>query len=388
MTQGRERPELVVMRHLWLALAFAAVWGLFPHSRSHFVVGAGWVYALFGVFALVTLYRTRVVLKKPNARILRYMPVLDSLVLAIGVRLTGGIESDLWLLYYFQLIVGVMDPRQRTIEFMAPLVIASYITATVPESAKWNAYVWQVIGTRLFLLFLTAMLTRHIVQARNRLSLELSHLSEQLALSQERNRIAREIHDGVGHSLVNCILTLELCEKLICKDPNGACKVIEQEKSDLRGALDEMRDFVHHLRPADIENEPFGALVKHYLARFGERTGVTVHLEMKAEHADLAPSCRLVLLRIIQEALTNAAKHSDATEIDVAISGTPERGVNCVITDNGCGFNVDEILGDSSSRHGFGLRTMTDRASSAGGELHVESEPGEGTTIRVSVPGI
>lgn len=375
----------MVLKHLWLALAFAGAWAMFPHSRSHFTVPAGWIYALVGVVALVTLYRTRLALHKPNAHILRYMPILDSIVLAVAVRLTGGIESDLWLLDHVQLIVGAMDPRQRTMEFMAPLVVASYITATVPESARWNAYVWQVIGTRLFLLFLTAMLTRHIVQVRNRLSQELSRLSEQLALSQERNRIAREIHDGIGHSLVNCILTLELCEKLICKEPNEACKIIEQEKTDLRAALDDMRDFVHHLRPADIENEPFGPLVEHYLARFAERTGVAVHTEMKTAHVDLPPSSRLVLLRIIQEALTNAAKHSDATEVDVALSGTPEKGVNCIITDNGCGFNVDEILGDSSSRHGFGLRTMIDRAQSAGGDLHIESVPGEGTTIRLSI---
>lgn len=385
MTQGREKPELVVLRHLWLALVFAAVWVLFPHSRSHFAVGAQWVYVLLGVVAAVTLYRTRVALHRPNAHILRYMPIFDSVALALAVRLTGGIESDLWLLYYVQLIVGAMDPRQRTMEFMAPLVVASYITATVPESARWNADVWQVIGTRLFLLFLTAMLTRHIVQARNRLSQELSHLSEQLALAQERNRIAREIHDGVGHSLVNCILTLELCGKLICKEPNEACKIIEQEKSDLRAALDDMRDFVHHLRPADIENEPFEPLVQHYLARFGERTGLTVHVEMKTGSADLPPSSRLVLLRIIQEALTNAAKHSDATEVDVALSGTPDKRVNCVIRDNGCGFDVDEVLGDSSSRHGFGLRTMIDRASSAGGSLRIESTPGEGTTVRLNM---
>jgi len=100
---------------------------------------------------------------------------------------------------------------------------------------------------------------------------------------------------------------------------------------------------------------------------------------------DLPPSSKLVLLRIIQEALTNAAKHSDATEIDVALSDNAEKGVNCIITDNGCGFNVDEVLGDSSSRHGFGLRTMIDRAQSAGGDLKIESTPGEGTTIRLNI---
>ncbi len=339
------------------------------------------MYALLAAFALLTLYRTRTALCKPNARILRYMPALDAVALAIAVRITGGIQSDLWLLYYVELIAGAMDPRQRTMEFMAPLVIASYISGTVPDSARWNAEVWQVITTRLFLLFMTALLVRHLAQARNRLSDELSDLSEQLALSQERNRIAREIHDGVGHSLVNCILTLELCERLVCKAPEEARKVIEQEKTDLRAALDDMRDYVHHLRPADIENQPLDVLVKTYLAKFGERTGLTVRADVKTGHADLPPSSRLVLLRIIQEALTNVAKHSDATEVDVTITGTRGKGMHCLICDNGCGFDVDEVLGDSSSRQGFGLRTMIDRAESAGGKLEIESTPGEGTRI-------
>jgi len=385
MAQGREKPELLVMKHLWLVLAFAVAWVMFPHSRSHFIVHVGWVYALLAAVALLTLYRTRTALRKPNARVLRYMPIFDAVVLAIAVRITGGLESDLWLLYYVELIVGAMDPRQRTMEFMAPLVIASYVSAAVPESASWNATVWQVITTRLFLLFMTALLVRHLAQARNRLSDELSQLSEQLALSQERNRISREIHDGVGHSLVNCILTLELCERLICKEPQEACKVIQQEKADLRGALDDMRDYVHHLRPADIENEPLEKLVSQYLARFGERTGLTVRSDVKTDHADLPPSSRLVMLRIIQEALTNAAKHSDASEVDVAITGSRGKGVNCEISDNGCGFDVDEVLGDSSSRQGFGLRTMIDRAESAGGQLKIESEPGEGTRILLTI---
>jgi signal transduction histidine kinase len=255
----------------------------------------------------------------------------------------------------------------------------------VPESAQWNAEVWQVIGTRLFLLFMTALLVRHLAQARNRLSEDLSHLSEQLALAQERNRIAREIHDGIGHSLVNCILTLELCERLVGKEPDEARKVIEQETADLRAALDDMRDFVHHLRPADIENQPFEPLVRRYLAQFGERTGLTVRPDIKTGDADLPPSARLVLLRIIQEALTNAAKHSDATEVDVTLTAAPDHGVDCVIVDNGCGFDVAEVLGDSASRHGFGLRTMIDRAQSAGGELTIQSAPGEGTRITLSI---
>jgi len=377
------------MKHMWLALAFATLWLLLPHTRSHLAPnGERNTYVLLLVVTLVTLYRTRVSIRRPNSPILRYMPVFDSAVLALAVRFTGGIDSELWLLYYFQLIVGAMDPRSRTIEFMAPLVVASYIAGTVPDNyTHWNSFVWQVIGTRLFLLFLTAMLTRHIAQSRNHLSDELSSLSEQLALSQERNRIAREIHDGIGHSLVNCILTLELCERLVCKEPEEARKVIEQEKTDLRTALEDMRDFVHHLRPADIENEQFEPLLKRYLARFSERSGLKVDLDMKSRSADLPPSSRLVLLRIIQEALTNAAKHSDASEIDVSVARTGDKGVHCIINDNGCGFDEDEVLNDAASRQGFGLRTMKDRASSTGGDLQVESTPGQGTRVSVYIPG-
>jgi signal transduction histidine kinase len=190
-----------------------------------------------------------------------------------------------------------------------------------------------------------------------------------------------------AHSLVNCILTLELCERLVCKKPDEACKIIEQEKDDLRVALDNMREYVHHLRPAEIENEEFIPLVKKYLVRFGERTGLDTKLEVKNKDVDLPPSARLVLLRIMQEALTNAAKHSDATEIEVSLASTGNRGARCVICDNGHGFEADEVLNDPSSRQGFGLRTMMDRAASVGGDINIESEPDHGTKVSVSIPG-
>jgi signal transduction histidine kinase len=91
-------------------------------------------------------------------------------------------------------------------------------------------------------------LFEQIALARGRLSDEISSLNEQFTLSQERNRIAREIHDGVGHSLVNCILTLELCERLVRKDP-GQAKLSLRKRRGLRCALDKMCNYVHHLRP-------------------------------------------------------------------------------------------------------------------------------------------
>lgn len=385
MRRTRQNPEVVVLRHVWPALVFAAAWLWFPHTPHP--VGPLYACALLVLIGLVTLYRTRVALKRPNSRVLRYLPVFDATVLAITIRITGGIESEIWLFYYFLLIASAMDPRPRTIELVAPLVLLSYVGAIVPDLAHRDWESLEVLGTRLFFLFLTAMLTRQIALSRSRLSEELSSLHEQLSLSQERNRIAREIHDGIGHSLVNCMLTLELCERLVCNKPEEACKIIRQEKEDLRATLDDMRDYVHHLRPAEVENESFVPLIKRHLARFTERTGLVTDLRTGPAAVDLPPASKLVLLRIIQEALTNAAKHSEATQIDVTLARTGDQGAHCVVTDNGCGFDEDSVLKDPGSAQGFGLRTMRDRAVSVGGDVQIESAPGDGTRVSVYIPG-
>lgn len=387
MRKSRQNPEIVVLKYIWPALLFAAIWIWFPETQDHHVVSVWYTYALLGLIALVTLCRMKVVSAKPNAQMLRYMPIFDAVVLALIIRFTGGIRSDLWLLYYFQLLAGALDPRQRGIELTAPLVVVSYLAAIVPDLGHMDWDVIEIGVTRLFFLFLTAVLTQQLAQSRSILSDELSSLSQQLDLSQERNRIAREIHDGVGHSLVNCILTLELCERLVCKEPDEACKIIRQEKADLRAALDNIREYVHQLRPSEIENEDFIPLMKRYLTRFSDRTGIKARLNVQNPSVDLPPSSRLVLLRILQEALTNAAKHSEATEIQVGLARTGDHGLHCTISDNGCGFDEQEVLTDSGSRQGFGLRTMRDRATGMGGDALVESSPGEGTKVSVYIPG-
>ncbi|MCE5322564.1 sensor histidine kinase [bacterium] len=387
MRKTRQSPEVVTLKAMWPALLFAGVWLQFAETRRHLPVDSRYGYVLLGMLAAVMIYRARVALARPSARVLRYMPILDAVLLALTIRYTGGIKSELWLFYYFMLIAGAMDPRIGTIELVAPLVLISYIGATIPRLSAWDWQIIEIAGTRLLFLFLASLLTRQIALARGRLSDEISSLNEQLTLSQERNRIAREIHDGVGHSLVNCILTLELCERLVRKDPEEAGKIISQEKNDLRSALEEMRNYVHHLRPAEIENEPLSQLIRKYITRFADRTGLAANIKETGGSIDLAPSSRLVLLRIIQEALTNSVKHSDASRVDVSLARTGDGGVHCVISDDGCGFDEEAVLGDPASSQGFGLRTMKDRASSVHGDVQIESEPGEGTRISVYVPG-
>src|SRR3989339_1618099 len=123
MRGSRQNPEVVVLRHVWPALAFAAAWLWFPHTQH--VIGLPYEYGLLLLIAAVTFFRARVALRRPNAAILKYMPIADAALLMLLIRFTGGIKSDLWLFYYFLLIAGAMDPRPRTIELIAPLVIVS-----------------------------------------------------------------------------------------------------------------------------------------------------------------------------------------------------------------------------------------------------------------------
>ncbi|MCE5199351.1 MAG: sensor histidine kinase [Armatimonadota bacterium] len=387
MRKGRQSPEVIALKSIWPALIFAGVWLQFEETGRHLPLPVGYAYGLLGIIGLVTLVRARLALRRPNSRLLRYAPILDAILLALAIRFTGGIRSELWLFYYFMLIAGAMDPRPGTIELIAPLVLVSYVSATIPRFSQWDWQIIETAGTRLFFLFLASLLTRQVGLVRSRLSDELGHLSEQLTLSQERNRIAREIHDGIGHSLVNCILTLELSERLVSKDPEEARKIIQQELADLREALEDMRDYVHHLRPADIENESMVTLVQRYVARFADRTGLTVNMDVKDCCPNLPPSSRLVLLRIIQESLTNSVKHSEATEVNIYLAETSDGGAHCVIRDNGCGFDDEAVLKDPGSRQGFGLRTMIDRAAGVGGDVQIESVPDEGTTVTVTIPG-
>jgi len=387
MRKARQSPEIVALKVIWPALIFAGVWLQFAETRRNLPVLPHYAYLLLSILALVTFFRARLALKRPGAKLLRYMPIFDAIMLALTIRYTGGIKSELWLFYYFMLIAGAMDPRPDTIELIAPLVIVSYVAATAPRFSAWDWQIIEIAGTRLFFLFLAILLTRQVALARGKLSDEIGRLHEQLTLSQERNRISREIHDGVGHSLVNCILTLELCERLVKKDPEEAGKIISQEMTDLRSALDQMRDYVHHLRPAEIENEPLLSLIKKYITQFSDRTGLDVKIKDNSSQIDIAPSLRLVLLRVIQEALTNSVKHSDASEVVVSLARTGDGGVHCVVSDNGCGFDEKEVLNDPSSSQGFGLRTMKDRAASVRGDVQIESAPGEGTKVSIYVPG-
>src|SRR5205085_10219851 len=135
---------------------------------------------------------------------------------------------------------------------------------------RTNSDYWVTVGTRLFLLVIVGMFARRMSANRESRNLEVMRLRAQVAASDARARIAREIHDSLGHALVATILRLELCRRLIRTKPEEAEKMLTDEVPALRAAWNEGRDLVFHLRPWERDKCGLAATLRRHVGRFAE----------------------------------------------------------------------------------------------------------------------
>lgn len=192
---------------------------------------------------------------------------------------------------------------------------------------------------------------------------------------EERERIARELHDTVAQNLRYC---KSLCEK------NDSQVNLPKIAEMLSKALTEVRNMSYNLSPPDIAKGDFLFCVKNLCEEFSQTPGLSFRLSI-LENTDasfLTKDEILNLYRIIQEVLTNIVKHAKASEVVMMIrneNGNEEKGLFIFISDDGCGFNIDKI---DDKKH-FGLKGMKKRADLAGAQLTIDSTTGEGTQIKL-----
>ncbi len=191
---------------------------------------------------------------------------------------------------------------------------------------------------------------------------------------EERNRLARELHDAVSQTLFSASIISDVIPRLWEKKPDEARRRLEEVKQLTRGALAEMRTLLFELRPAALADAEIGHLLKQLAESIGGRSLIPVTVSVNIENP-LPVQVKIGLYRITQEALNNVGKHSRATS--AAVSLTERAGVYTLrITDNGQGF--DSARDFSSS---LGLKIMRERAAEAGAGLDIGSVPGGGTTV-------
>jgi signal transduction histidine kinase len=209
--------------------------------------------------------------------------------------------------------------------------------------------------------------------------------SEELAIGEERARIAREIHDGVAQSLAFAALKIDLGRRLLEKDPGRATHELTQAGETVRESIREVRRSIFALRPVDLERHGFVETVRRYASDFGQQNGVQVEVEID-DLGELDVRSEAVLFRIFQEAMHNVAKHAGARLVQVWL-GRDEHGRAYVeVADDGYGFDVGEVGDRVTSAGGLGLRQMRERVEARGGEFVLRSAPGEGTVVRAALP--
>jgi signal transduction histidine kinase len=195
-----------------------------------------------------------------------------------------------------------------------------------------------------------------------------------LAHEEERKRLARDLHDGLGQSLLTTKFNLERMNQ---ERQDGVVRTAVEE---LSGNIDELREISSGLRPPFLEEMGLPAALKMHCLRVAKKTGLEI--EVKADLASRPHSLiEENLFRIVQEAISNASKHASANHITVRLDGAKDR-LTMEVEDNGRGFDYGKIR---SGRLGIGLSTMSERASLMGGIFSIQSGR-QGTTIRVEVP--
>lgn len=207
--------------------------------------------------------------------------------------------------------------------------------------------------------------------------------SEELAISDERARIAREIHDGVAQSLAFCALKLDVVARQLHTDPDRAEEEVRAATGLLREQIREVRRSIFALRPIDLERYGLLETVRRYVEDFGQQNNLRTTLNVTGD-IHLAPGDEAVVFRILQESLNNVAKHARAREVTVTLHGG--RNVTLRVQDDGAGFDPEQVSGRVSSAGGLGLMQMRERVESRGGSYRVLSSPGHGTVVEAEMP--
>jgi two-component system sensor histidine kinase DegS len=225
--------------------------------------------------------------------------------------------------------------------------------------------------------------TRILESAKNR---QLIGLKIILAQEDERKRIAREIHDGPAQSLANMILRTEIAERMLeTQDLDMIRNELVDLKEQVRIGLGEIRKIIFNLRPMALDDLGLVPTLRKFVQDFEERTRIRAVFETNGKEKRLPSAMEAAMYRLVQEAFNNALKHASPTYILLEMTFS-EDAIHLAITDNGCGFSVEQVTAKARQHSQFGLVGMKERVDLLQGKIDIESAIGQGTKIKIQVP--
>lgn len=203
------------------------------------------------------------------------------------------------------------------------------------------------------------------------------------AAEEERRRISLELHDDASQRLAAILMRLRLARGL--DDAEAKDAVLEEVRKELADTADGLRRYAQGLRPPALDELGLGPAIESHVRHIADAAVAPVEVRTEGVGRLESPEAELALYRIVQEAITNALRHSSARKIEVSLERC-DGVIVATVSDDGVGFDVDAVLERHDGEHGLGLFGMRERAEYVGGRVEIESEIGKGTKVRAAIP--
>ncbi len=396
--QERQKDVWVKWDWLWKAIFYAAVivstWLMLLDENRKAPIGA--VLLLTGILLLWHWGGLKLAYRKSdgldNHDLFRF-------IVLIGVILLWFVLVNLSPAYYFTLF-GLFGQifRHLTLRYgvIAVLILTGSILCEQLADAGAafslaNPTMWVFIFTALGAIILGVWITAIIGQSMQRRQLieqleatqaELAAAERRAGILEERQRLARDIHDTLAQGFTSIVMHLEAADQALPDDLNTLQKHLDRARETARTSLEQARRVVNALRPQSLDQRSLPDAIERTAVRWQEETGIPLTTTITGDPVPLHPDIEVTLLRATQEALANIRKHAQATAVQITLSFIDDVVV-LDVQDNGVAF-----AGAAASplSGGYGLQAMRERAEQCGGFVTLESEPGEGTTVTVSIP--
>jgi len=311
---------------------------------------------------------------------------------AVLLVLEAHDPAALVLLFALYPQVFVLLPRRGAIAATVVLTLAFSLVLVGLNGWTRDAWLWNglaavgyivfalVIGLFIDGLIRESRLNRTLLAELRETQAELATAEREAGALEERERIARDIHDTIAQGFTSIVMLSQAGESALGRGDDGnAARRFAEIQETARDNLAEARALVAAMAPPSLERDGLVGALRRLSERHATETGVPVRFSVLGRPRSLAPSSEVTALRAAQESLANARRHADATEIEVVLT-FDEDGATVTVVDDGVGFDP------GAPRNGFGLDGLASRVQVVGGLVDVTSAAGSGTRVRVRVP--
>lgn len=390
ITSDTQQQQWRTLLIFMVVVGYIATFATAADSLANFTAFQIVVGVLFGIAYLVLGMFDNELLGSftDNVRNIIYFVLQCSLVFGIGMLLGPGGN---WLigLPLVGIAVERLSPRSRWVIYVIVLLV---IVLPIGFYSTWGTALMNggIITTAIFFVIMFTQLRLNEQSARiqaeelaqqleiaNHQLAEYASQAEELAATQERNRLAREIHDNLGHYLTIVNVQIEAAKVTCETDPSRALEALDKAQELARKGLSGVRESVAALRVSPVEKRPLKDAIAE-LVEESKASGISTEFNIIGKPKAVESKSALALYRVVQEGLTNVRKHANASHVDIELDFSQADSIRLMLRDDGAG------AADTSG--GFGLIGLRERVQLLGGEFKVETQPDQGFQIEVLLP--